>query len=205
MRLLSIAFPFLRFLDLANGITAFNIGLSIATVALAWSGHLSAAATAMCLAAAVDFLDGHIARTHLADRSLNRAFGKHLDSLADLLNFSVAPALLLVQVAGSVLSGVLAGGLVLSGALRLAVFGATSPPAPTSYTGLPTTYSGLLFALAFQVLAAGRMPLAALLALAGLIAVLQLSNLRVPKFKAIPTVASIVLSFATVTLLVHNT
>jgi CDP-diacylglycerol--serine O-phosphatidyltransferase len=205
MRLLSVVFPFLRFLDLANAITAFNIGLSVATVALAWSGHLSAAAAAMCLAAAVDFLDGHIARTYLADRSLNRAFGKQLDSLADLLNFSVAPALLLVQMAGSVLSGVLAGGLVLSGALRLALFGATSPAAPASYTGLPTTYSGVLFALACQASAAGRLPLPALLALVGLVAVLQLSSLHVPKFKAIPTIVSIALSFAAVTLLVHST
>lgn len=204
MRLLSIAFPFLRFLDLANAITAFNIGLSIATVAFAWSGHLSAAATVMCLAAGSDFLDGHIARTYFADRSLNRLFGKQLDSLADLLNFSVAPALLLVQMDGSILSGVLAGGLVLSGALRLALFGATSPAAPTYYTGLPTTYSGLLFALACQVSTAGRLPLSALLALVGLIAVLQISNLRVPKFKAIPSVVSIALSFATVTMLVHG-
>lgn len=204
MQRLSTVFPFLRFLDLANAITACNIGLSIATVALAWSGRLSAAAAAMCLAAALDFLDGHIARTCLADRTLNRAFGKQLDALADLLNFSVAPALLLVQMTGSALSGVLAGALVLSGALRLAVFGATSPAAPTSYTGLPTTYSGLLFALAFQVSAAGRMPSTALLGLAGLIAVLQVSQLRVPKFKAIPTVVSIAVSFATVTLIVHG-
>jgi CDP-diacylglycerol--serine O-phosphatidyltransferase len=204
MRLLSIAFPFLRFLDPANAITAFNIGLSIATVAFAWSGQLSAAATAMCLAAAVDFLDGHVARTYLADRALNRAFGKQLDSLADLLNFSVAPALLLVHMAGSMLAGALAAGLVLSGALRLAVFSATSPPAPTSYTGLPTTYSGLLFALACQASAAGRLPVQVLFVLVGLVAVLQVSNLRVPEFKAIPTVVSIAISFATVTLLVHS-
>ena len=204
MRQLSTAFPFVRFLDLANAITAFNIMLSIATVALARSGHLSSAAAAMCLAAAVDFIDGHVARTYLADRSSNRAFGKQLDSLADLMNFSVAPALLLVQVVDSVLAGAVAGFLVLSGALRLAVFGATSPSAPTSYTGLPTTYSGVLLALAYQSVAAHRLAPEALIGLVALIGVLQVTNLRIPKFRAMPTVVCIAISFATVTLLVHS-
>lgn len=204
MRMLSTVFPFLRFLDMANAITAFNVLLSVVTVTLGWSHRLSAAAASMCLAAALDFLDGHIARTRLADRSLNRAFGKQLDSLADLLNFSVAPALLLVHISDSLAAFVLAAGLVLSGALRLAVFGATSPSEPSCYCGLPTTYSGLLFALALQASAADRLPFPVLMFLVALIAVLQVTNLRIPKFGVVPTVISIAISFAAVTLLVHN-
>jgi CDP-diacylglycerol--serine O-phosphatidyltransferase len=204
MRWLSTAFPFVRFLDAANLITAVNIVLAFVTVALAQSGHLSSAATTMCLAAAIDFIDGHVARTYLADRGSNRAFGKQLDSLADLLNFSVAPALLLVHVSDSTLAGVIAGSLVLSGALRLAVFGATSPAAPTSYAGLPTTYSGLLLALAYQAVAAQQLPHGALLGLVALISVMQVTGMPVPKFRAIPTVVSIAVAFAAVTMLIHS-
>ena len=204
MLLLFKAFPFVRFLDLANVITTFNIVLSIITVSLARSGHLSSAAATMCLAAALDFIDGHIARTYFSNRRANRDFGKQLDSLADMLNFSVAPALLLTQVVDSPIAGAVAGLLVLSGALRLAVFGATSPSTPQGYRGLPTTYSGFLLALAFQVVAAHESPPEAVVGLVALISVLQVTNMPIPKFKAMPTVGFIAISFATLTLLVHS-
>jgi len=89
-------FPFVRLLDFANLLTMFNIGLAFGTVYFALQRRFALAATVICLAAMLDFLDGHIARRYLAANNAQRAFGKHLDSFADLLNFSITPALVVL-------------------------------------------------------------------------------------------------------------
>ncbi|MFJ4494976.1 CDP-alcohol phosphatidyltransferase family protein [Pseudomonas atacamensis] len=204
MRHIVPLFPFVRFLDLANWVTTLNILLSFIAVVAAYQGQLSWAATIICLAAILDFVDGHIARTWLSADAPRRAFGKHLDSFADLLNFSVAPALILILLFPSFASVAVAAGLVLSGVLRLAVFAINDPKAPVGYRGLPTTYSGLLFALAFQAVAANHLAAHALVWLTLLIAVLQVTNLKLPKFKAMPTVTFIAVVFSLSTFLLHN-
>ncbi|MFM7646311.1 MAG: CDP-alcohol phosphatidyltransferase family protein [Sphingomonadales bacterium] len=105
------------------------------------------------LAALVDFLDGFLARILGADS----AMGKQLDSLADLVSFGVAPALLVYHFlrlswaqhpAAMELDSVLlwpAFLLPLSAAWRLARFNL----APTSlqvFTGLPVPAAGLFIA-----------------------------------------------------------
>lgn len=204
MRYIAPVFPFVRFLDLANWVTILNILLSFVAVVAAQRGSLSYAASVICLAAILDFVDGHIARTYLAGNAPRRAFGKHLDSFADLLNFSVAPALILVLLFPSSLAVIAAGALVLSGVLRLTVFALNDPNAPVGYRGLPTTYSGLLFALAFQAIAAGKVAPHDVLFLTFLIAVLQVTNLKLPKFKAIPTVAFIAIAFSLSSFLLYH-
>ncbi|WP_323161715.1 CDP-alcohol phosphatidyltransferase family protein [Pseudomonas fluorescens] len=204
MRIIVPVFPFVRFLDLANWVTTINILLSFAAVLTAYRGSLSWAASIICLAAILDFVDGHIARTWLAADAPRRAFGKHLDSFADLLNFSVAPALILILLSPSLPGVSAAAALVLSGVLRLAVFAINDPNAPVGYRGLPTTYSGLLFALAFQAVAAGKASEHSVLWLTFLIAVLQVTSLKLPKFKAVPTVTFIAVVFSLSSFLLHN-
>ncbi|VXA95541.1 CDP-alcohol phosphatidyltransferase family protein [Pseudomonas sp. 8O] len=196
MHRMAAIFPFVRFFDLANGVTVLNTLLSFAVVVVAQQGRLSWAASIICLAAILDFVDGHIARTWLAADAPRREFGKHLDSFADLLNFSVVPALVLIMLIPSSLAVLAGSALVLSGVLRLAVFSINHPDAPVGYCGLPTTYSGLLFALAFQSVAAGKVGADDVLVLMFLIAVLQVMNLKLPKFKTVPTVAFITVVFS---------
>jgi CDP-diacylglycerol--serine O-phosphatidyltransferase len=203
LRSLRSAFPFVHFLDAANVITAFNVALALTTIGLASRGNLRWAAAAIALAAALDFVDGHVARTWLSGDARRREFGKQLDSLADLLNFSAAPAYLLAFGAGTNTAAIAAAFLVLSGALRLAVFGASTPARPMTYSGLPTTYSGLLFALAYQAVAAGRIPASALIAPTVAIGALQLTALRIPKLKAPHAVAFIGASYVAETLVLH--
>ncbi len=190
-------------MDAANVLTAFNAALALATIELASRGHLWCAATTIALAAALDFVDGHVARTWLSGHAQRREFGKQLDSLADLLNFSVAPAYLLALCAGTPAATIAAAFLVLSGALRLAAFGASIPARPMTYSGLPTTYSGLLFALAYQAVAAGRIPASALIAPTVAIGALQLTALRIPKLKAPHAVCCIGASYLAETLVLH--
>ena len=67
-------------------------GMCFGLVSLVWaSRHHYAAAVAVLLACTCDLLDGRIARWTKTES----AFGLQLDSLADVINCGVAPALLL--------------------------------------------------------------------------------------------------------------
>jgi len=204
MRQIARVFPFVCFFDLANGVTTFNIVLSFTMVVMVHQGELSWAASIMCLATMLDFIDGHIARTWLAGDAPRRAFGKHLDSFSDLLNFSIAPAIALILLLPSSLAVIAGSALVMSGVLRLAVFAINAPDAQAGYRGLPTTYSGLLFALAFQSMAAHRLGAHDVLTLMFVIALFQVTNLKFPKFKAVPTVAFIATAYPLCSFLLYN-
>lgn len=204
MRLLIAAFPFVRFLDVANLLTTFNIALSLMTTMLALRGSVALASAAMCLATMIDFADGHLARTLLADRFDNRAFGKQLDSLSDLLNFSVAPALVVIQLSAMPMPQVAAGLLVMSGALRLAFFGATAVPCPTRYVGLPTTYAGFLLAVLFQWACVHGISDVALTGAVTLVAAAQVSRIRFPKSPALPAMLTIPLAYGALTWLIRH-
>lgn len=107
----------------------------------------------IALAALVDFLDGFLARALQADS----AMGKQLDSLADLVSFGVAPAILIYHFlrlawaqlpAAMELSSVLlwpAFLLPLAAAWRLARFN-LSPASTKVFTGLPVPAVGLFVA-----------------------------------------------------------
>ena len=121
--------------------------------------NLTMAAWLVLVAALLDFLDG------FAARSLNAitAFGKQLDSLADVVNFGVAPSLIMFhmitralvhadpqsafdfEMAGTAELLVLYSSflLVVFSALRLARFN-ISPSNNNNFTGLPTPASALL-------------------------------------------------------------
>lgn len=80
----------LRFL-LPNLITLIALCSGITAIRLAFEGHFEIATAAVILAIFLDAVDGRLARML---RGTSR-FGAELDSLADFVNFGVAPALLL--------------------------------------------------------------------------------------------------------------
>ncbi|MCK5551880.1 MAG: CDP-diacylglycerol--serine O-phosphatidyltransferase, partial [Deltaproteobacteria bacterium] len=104
-------------------------------------------AVSILIAVVFDLLDGKIARLAGASSS----FGIEYDSLADLVSFGVAPALLLYYWAlgGFGRLGWLAAFLFLAcGALRLARFNVQTATAdPKYYTGLPIPAAATLIAL----------------------------------------------------------
>ncbi|PLR39736.1 hypothetical protein CYR55_07660 [Chimaeribacter californicus] len=145
-----------------------------------YSGSIYFSAIALCSAAVLDFLDGHIARTILKDKKQNREFGKQLDSLADLLNFSVAPAVIIFHLKGDWLSFASSLMLLLSGCLSLSQFSVISGKHPGSDSGLPTTYAGVIFSVFFQLVAYEKIPLNLLVWLNVFIALIQVINIRIP-------------------------
>jgi CDP-diacylglycerol--serine O-phosphatidyltransferase len=124
------------------------------------------------------------------------AFGVQLDSLADLVSFGVAPALLVYQwsLHRLGLAGVLGGSVFAAcGAIRLARFNVLSmgeaggPPSPARYiVGLPVTgAAGILIAIVMTRRGAGGQlgGAPAVLATTLLVSMLMVSTLRFRSFK----------------------
>ncbi|WP_437597662.1 CDP-diacylglycerol--serine O-phosphatidyltransferase [Sorangium sp. So ce590] len=168
------------------------------------------AALLILFAMLLDALDGRVARMTRTES----AFGRELDSLADLVSFGVAPAVLVYQWAlhRLGLAGVL-GGFVFAacGAIRLARFnvisireaGRSSTP-PRYIVGLPVTgAAGILVAIVMEHgVADGRLGGAgaapAVLATTLLLSLLMVSTLRFRSFKDLRLDARTALSVALV-------
>ncbi|WP_437575305.1 CDP-diacylglycerol--serine O-phosphatidyltransferase [Sorangium sp. So ce887] len=172
------------------------------------------AALLILFAMLFDALDGRVARMTRTES----AFGLQLDSLADLVSFGVAPAVLVYQWAlhRLGLAGVL-GGFVFAacGAIRLARFNVLSiqeagqeagrsPTPPRYIVGLPVTgAAGILVAIVMtHRVADGRLGGAggapAVLATTLLLSLLMVSTLRFRSFKDLRLDARTALSVALV-------
>jgi len=124
---------FFTLLGLCAGLTSIRMGIE---------GHFDLALAAIVFAAALDGVDGRVARALKA----SSRFGAELDSLADFVNFGVAPAFLVFNWG---LVGLKSAGWIcvmifaLTSALRLARFNAAidddKPKWQSNYfTGMPT-------------------------------------------------------------------
>lgn len=129
-----------------NMVTSGNLLCGLFSVMLAIEGRFVPAAWLIFFATIFDGLDGKVARS-LGGGS---QFGLEFDSLADLVSFGVAPALLFYLVSlrgfGGIFGAVAACFFVLCVALRLARFNVVHVPGP--FQGLPSPAGGL-FAASF--------------------------------------------------------
>lgn len=129
-----------QFVNLPNVITSGNLTAGFLAL-LAAQTHLLVATMLIILAAALDSIDGIVAR-----RTPNRdLFGSNLDSLADLVSFGVVPALALYLGLLNTLSlvGLAASlGFLLCGAWRLARFPIVGNT--RYFVGLPIPPAGVL-------------------------------------------------------------
>src|SRR5215467_395582 len=125
-----------------NVITLLAICAGLTAIRLSTEGRMELAVAAIVFAAVLDGLDGRVARMIKGQSK----FGAELDSLADFVNFGVAPGLMLyfwqlheLHNGGWIAAMVFA----ISGGLRLARFNATmddpnKPPYASNYfTGVP--------------------------------------------------------------------
>lgn len=192
-------------LALCMGLTAIRMGIE---------ARYELAVAAIIAAAVLDMLDGLVARLL---KSTSR-FGAELDSLADFVNFGVAPAVLLYNWAlADLKSAGWIGVLVFSlcGALRLARFNVTLDrplPAWTSnfFVGMPAPAGAITLLLPLYIdylgIAETRTHSLAILAYSGIIAFLMVSRvptfsaksigLRIPRDMVLPLFVLVVLFFA---------
>lgn len=124
-------------------ITSLNLASGTAAVIFALQGETKTAIFLILAASIFDFFDGFAARMLKAVSEL----GKQLDSLADLISFGLAPAILLfyhIQ-SNSIFPEYLSYSVILIvvfSALRLAIFNIDTEQ-KTEFRGLPTPASAL--------------------------------------------------------------
>lgn len=157
-------------LGVADAVTVGNAALGFAAVALADRPEL--AARLILLAAVLDAVDGILARRYGGSDA-----GPYLDSLADVASFCVAPAALVVGVAGPTPAAVVVGAaFVAGGVTRLGLYTAYDSDA-TETEGVQTTLAATVLAAA--VLAGFVTPLV-LVVLTGVLAVAMLARVTYP-------------------------
>lgn len=132
-----------------NFITSLNLASGFIAITFAANGNLVAASWFILAAMIFDFLDGFSARLLKAYSDI----GKELDSLADVVSFGVAPALIIYHLLNNSLSVIvfpenstdtilvilimlIPAIMPVCGAIRLAIFNLDSTQT-TSFRGLP--------------------------------------------------------------------
>lgn len=167
-------------------ITMCNLICGIISLILCYNGQFVTAAIFILVAMFWDMADGHVARM----LKVSSEFGKELDSLADLVSFGVAPALLVKAIlndplANSTLIDWLTCftciAFVLCGAYRLARFNILN--IHEYYVGIPITLAGSLIAVV--VLIAPQLPGWVFVILLFALSILMVSKLIVPKLTLI--------------------
>ncbi len=181
-----------------NSVTALSLLFGISSIITTQFGQLELAAWLIVWCGLLDTLDGVVARLLKATSS----FGAEFDSMADVVSFGVAPAVLMLN-AGVQLGGIevaseqfwvlllACGVFALAGAMRLARFNLTSDtPGSGWFAGVPITVAGggLLSSLVLVLI--HHQPLAESLPLQQyfplllfVLAILMISRIRFPKAK----------------------
>ena len=171
---------------LPNLFTAGGIFSGMMSLIMSSEGKFDMAAWFILIALIFDGLDGRVARM----TNTTSKFGVEFDSLADIVSFGVAPAMLLYQFCGEEFGrfGIVVSGLyVVFGAIRLARFNVTtSENEPSVFIGVPIPTAAVFISIlillyekyAFNVYTP-------LLLVTLLVAVLMVSNIRYPSFKKI--------------------
>lgn len=162
-----------KFINPANVITSCGIGAGFLAVLLTGDGALRGAMIAVAVAGILDAVDGCVARRARTCGT----FGSQLDSLADVIAFGVAPALMVHKVSLHSMPVLGTGAcliFVVAGAWRLARFAVVQND--EHFVGLPIPPAGLIIAAA----AALAVPAVAVLGLCVALALLMVSSMPIP-------------------------
>jgi CDP-diacylglycerol---serine O-phosphatidyltransferase len=198
---------------LPNLVTLLALCVGLTGIRLAFEGKLELALYAIVFAAALDGIDGRLARLIKGQSK----FGAELDSLADFMNFGCAPALYLYLWGLKDLGNVgWIGAMVFAicAALRLARFNVTidDPHKPAwagnYFTGMPAPAGALVALLPIYISLLGFFKAPAVLTLLYTLAIAGLMVSRLPVFSGkrvgqrvppemlLPVFAAIVVFFA---------
>ncbi len=162
----------LRIVKLADLFTAGNLCCGVMSIFASANLQFGSAVLFILLALVLDTLDGKVAKLmHQAN-----VFGKQLDSLADLISFGVAPAVLyfLLREPGIGISLVLVL-FTVCGMFRLARYNISEGE---GFEGMPITVNGFIFPLFYLLYLYWPQTLAVWPALFATLSVLMVSSLR---------------------------
>jgi len=172
---------------LPNLFTASSIFVGVISIVEASKEHFVLASWLILLALIFDGLDGRIARM----TNTTSQFGVEFDSLADIISFGIAPAMLLYFFIGHEFGrfGILVSALyVIFGAIRLARFNiSTAKTDPNVFIGLPIPTAAIfisMWILLFHKYTLENYSIILLFLSLG-VAILMVSNFRYPSFKKV--------------------
>ena len=172
---------------LPNLFTASSIFVGVISIVEASKGHFVLASWLVLLALVFDGLDGRVARI----TNTTSQFGVEFDSLADIISFGIAPAMLLYFFVGYDFGrfGILVSALyVVFGAIRLARFNiSTAKTDPNVFIGLPIPTAAVfvsMWILLFHKYALQSYSIVLLFFALG-VAILMVSHFRYPSFKKV--------------------
>ena len=172
-------------LGLADAMTLANAALGVVAMTAAVFGRPTVVARLILLAAVADGLDGIIARTHGSTEA-----GPYLDSMADLVSFGTAPALLVFAAARDAwrLSEPGLYALAAGGGAVFVVFSLVRTALYTVYVAPDETRPGIQNTLAASILAAGYLAgltaVPAVLGVSVVVSVLMIAPVAYPKLAA---------------------
>jgi len=130
--------------NIPNLLTFLNLAFGFLAIIFSLRNAFHISAVLIICAVIFDHLDGKIARIFNAESEI----GSELDSLADLVSFGVAPAVMFYSLFqnSSLLVALIV--FVLAGAYRLARFN-VSKKKVKGYVGMPITLNGLIFPILY--------------------------------------------------------
>ena len=136
--------------DLPNVCSLAGLLSAVLGVYFAIRGVFPAVMIALLWAVVFDWSDGRIARRMKGRTGDQRAFGGQLDSLIDLVSFSIAPAVLLLSV-GRFSPWFVPGAflIVATGVIRLSYFNVFGLVDDSTYRGLALDNNVIILALLF--------------------------------------------------------
>ncbi|PPA69139.1 CDP-diacylglycerol--serine O-phosphatidyltransferase [Jeotgalibacillus proteolyticus] len=169
--------------NIPNLFTLSNLLFGFLSIGLVLQKDYQNASIMILAGMMLDSLDGRLARK----LGVESTFGKELDSLADIVTFGVAPAVLIYSTAFSefgILGMLISGLFPVFGAIRLARFNVDKTPDNKYFTGVPITAAGGLIALLtiFQ----NFLPDVAIAVAHTFLCVLMVSSVKIPSLKSVP-------------------
>lgn len=135
-------------------VTMAGLVSGLSACLLAFSGRPELAVVALIWAGIFDLFDGMIARrTQMNEQQA--AFGIQIDSIVDMVSFGIAPVMVAMSLGMMSVAGIIVAALyVCAAAQRLAWFNVLQQESDGGlkvYTGLPVTFSALIFGTLFAL------------------------------------------------------
>lgn len=170
---------------LPNLLTASSVFVGVLSIIASSKGAFEKSAILLFIALILDGLDGRVARL----TNTTSKFGVEFDSLADIVSFGVAPAMLLYFYCGyefNKFGSMVSALFVVFGTIRLARFNiSTNESEPSVFIGLPipTAAMSIVFGVMFFNEYNLKDSSIVLMLFTILVSILMVSNIRYPSFK----------------------
>lgn len=160
-------------LKIADLFTLGNLCSGMFAIVFAINYNYKYAVIALIISVILDYLDGKIARL----LKQTNALGKQLDSLADVVSFAVAPAVIVISYLNNSFALIASLIFVCAGAFRLARYNVKEFKG--TYEGVPITTNGIIFPIYYFL----NLPVEFYPYLLIIMAILMVSTFKVRKVK----------------------